>query len=146
MRSAGGSRLAQIGFLKESLSFDAVRTSPARSARPSAPRSRRPTAEEAAEPCGDAVPTRGAKFVDLVNLSSASCPLTADRLLSVSATRRARVGRRRRLGRSQAENTKMGQPDALTLPRDAPQPRVVIRDHRGHFRPYLGSRIGFGPS
>ena len=59
MRSAGGSRLAQIGFLKESLSFDAVRTSPARSARPSAPRSRRPTAEEAAEPCGDAVPTRG---------------------------------------------------------------------------------------
>ena len=51
--------LLQIGFLKESLSFDAVRTSPARSARPSAPRSRRPTAEEAAEPCGDAVPTRG---------------------------------------------------------------------------------------
>ena len=51
MRSAGGSRLAQIGFLKESLSFDAVRTSPARSARPSAPRSRRPTAAGVAVPC-----------------------------------------------------------------------------------------------
>ena len=43
--------LLQIGFLKESLSFDAVRTSPARSARPSAPRSRRPTVEEGAVPC-----------------------------------------------------------------------------------------------
>ena len=39
MRSAGGSRLAPDRVLKESLSFDAVRTSPARSARPSAPRS-----------------------------------------------------------------------------------------------------------
>ena len=54
MRSAGGSRLApdllQIGFFEgnvDLLNFDAVRASPARSARPSAPRTAtRPVAAE----------------------------------------------------------------------------------------------------
>ena len=63
MRSAGGStcsNILQIGFFEGNVEFRRFwRASPARSARPSAPRSRRPTAEEAAEPCGDAVPTRG---------------------------------------------------------------------------------------
>ena len=70
MRSAGGSRLAQIGFLKESLSFDAVRTSPARSARPSAPRSRRPTAAGVAVPCvgrGERRATRDGRFIQWVH-------------------------------------------------------------------------------
>ena len=56
MRSAGGSRaapdllqFAMSRVLKETLNFDAVVTSPARSARPSAPRSR--TAAGAAETC-----------------------------------------------------------------------------------------------